>query len=110
MFYRTYTFYFVDIILGTSIQDRKFRTVHLNEAVVYAQRVERSHAVLYGTYLNPVFGKHGAACRFGHVIGNSVNDRLTFQVGTLNLISVIVRSRVESNGQIKSSVKTFPTE
>ena len=66
--------------------------------------------MLYGTYLNPVFREDSTACRFSHIIGNSVNDGLTFQVDTLNFISVIVRSRVESNGQIKSSVKTFPTE
>ena len=66
--------------------------------------------MLYGTYLRSVFGEYGTACRFGHIIGDSVNDGLTFQVGTLNLISVIVGSRVESNGQIKSCVKTFSTE
>ena len=66
--------------------------------------------MLYGTYFNSVFGEYSTACCLGHIIGNSVNNRLTFQVDTLNLISMVVRSRVESNGQVKSCMKTFPTE
>ncbi len=40
LLYCAYTFNFVDVILSASVQNRELRTVYLNQAVVYAQRIK----------------------------------------------------------------------
>ena len=66
--------------------------------------------MLYSTNLHAILGKNSAASGFSHVVRNRINDRLSLHVGALDFISVVVRSRIESNGQVKSRVKTFTTE
>ena len=107
---RAYAFYFVDVILGASVQDGEFGAVHLYQAVVYAQGVEGCHAMFHGADLHVVLGQHGAACRLDHVLGYGVDDGLSFQVGPLDLVSVVLGSRVEGYGQVEARVKTFAAE
>ena len=54
LFFCPYTFYFLYIILCAAVQNRKFRTIHLDEAVINAQCVKGCHTMLYGTYFDSV--------------------------------------------------------
>ena len=66
--------------------------------------------MFYGADLYIVFGQYSATCRLDHVFGHCVDDGLSFEVGPLDFISVIFRSRVEGYGQVEACVEAFSTE
>ena len=107
MFDGAYAFYLIDIILGASVQDGELRSVYLYQAVVNTQCIEGGHTMFHGTYFYSVLGEYGAAGGLGHIVCNGINGGLSFQIEALDLVSMIVRGRIESNGQVKSRMKTF---
>ena len=64
--------------------------------------------MFYGADLYIVFGQYSATCRLDHVFGHCVDDGLSFEVGPLDFISVVFRSRVEGYGQVEACVEAFP--
>ena len=51
--------------------------------------------------------QYGTALGIDYVLGNGVDDRLTLQVDSLNLITCILGCRVECNGQVQTCMQTF---
>lgn len=98
MFYSAYALYFVDIILGASVQNGKFRSVYLYQAVIDTQCIEGCHTMLHCAHLYSVFGDYSSTGSFGYVVCNGIEGRLSFQVDTLDFVSMVIRSRIESNG------------
>lgn len=45
-----------------------------------------------------------------NILCDGFNDRLTFEVDALNLIACVLRSRIESHGQVQTRMKTFAEE
>ncbi|CDB10361.1 unknown [Bacteroides sp. CAG:633] len=103
-------FYFVDVVLRTAVQNRKFRTVHLYQTVVYPQCVEGCHTMFDGADFYSVFGKYSTTCGLCYVVGYSINNGLSFHVDALDFVPVIVWGRIESNSQVKSRMKSFSAE
>ena len=51
--------------------------------------------MFYGAYFYSVFVEYRTSCGFCYVFSYSIDDGLAFHIGALNLITVIIRSRVE---------------
>ena len=102
--------YFVDILDGASVEDGKLGAVHLNETVVDAEGIECCQSVFHGRHSHFAFSQDGTSLGINHVFGNGVDDRHTFQVDTLNLVSGIFSSRVEGHGEAESGMQTLSAE
>lgn len=51
--------------------------------------------------------ENGAALGVAHVIGNSIDNRLTFQVNAFDLVAGIFGCGVESDGKVQSCVQSL---
>ena len=97
----------LDILLGTAVENRKFRAVDLYEAVVDAHGVEGSHTVLNGAATRVAACHDGAARGIYHVFGNGIDYGFALQVNALYLISVVFGGGVEGNGKAQTCVQAF---
>ena len=66
--------------------------------------------MFYGADFRVVLGQYGAACRLDHVLGYSVDNRLSFQVGALDFIAVVFGSRIEGHRQLEAGVQALAAE
>lgn len=103
--YAAYVFY---VYLRASVQYRQLRTVYLQEAVVYAQSVERGHGMLDGAAACIALRHHGSARGVNDVLRDSLYDGTSVKVYALYLVAVVFGGGVESDGKAKACVKTFP--
>ena len=92
---------------GRAVEDGELRAADLYEAVVDAQSVEGAEAVLHGADAYVALAEDGAALCVDHILGYSVDGRHPFEVDALNLITMILRSRIESDSEAQSGMKAF---
>ena len=107
LLFDTNTFDALDEILGTTIKDRKFRTVYLNEAIVDSASKESCHSMFYRAYFHSVLHKYSATCGFSHIISISIDNGLLFNVNSLDFIAEVFRSRRECNCQIQTRMQSL---
>ena len=97
----------LNIQLGATVENGKFRAVDLYEAVVDAHGIEGGHTMLDGAATR-LAARHDCAARgIYHVFGDGLNDGFAFQVNALYLISVVFGGGVEGNGEAQTCVQAF---
>ena len=98
------------ILDGRAVEDGELRTIDLDETVVDAQSIERSHTVFYRRYTYVTLTEHGAALGVCHIFSNGFDDGFTLHVDTLNLIARILWGRVEGYCQVQTCMQAFAIE
>ncbi len=63
-----------------------------------------------GAYFDSILRQYSTTGGFCHVVGYCIDSWLSFQINPLDFVSMIVRSRIKCNSEVKSSVKTFPAQ
>ncbi len=96
--------------LGAAVENRNFRTVDFDEAVVHAESVESGHSMFDSADGNFALAQYGAAVCGNHIFGYAVDSGLTFEVDALNFISVIFGSRTKFGIELASRMQTFAAE
>ena len=90
LLHKTHTVYAVDERLGASVKNRNLGAVNTYQAVIHSERVESSHGMLYGAYCYIAFANHRATLGSHYVFCKGIDSRRSFEVDTLNLISVVI--------------------
>ena len=90
-----------------SVEDGHFGTIQLNEAVVDAAGIKRCHSVFDGAYLDVAFHKNGATLGVTYQISIAIDNWLTFNICSLNLVSEVLFCRVEHRRDELTSVQTL---
>ena len=76
-----------------SVENRHLWAVELYKAVVDAHGIESRHGMLDGADLHVVLDKDRSALCVAYKISRTFNDRLSFDIYPLNLISIVLLSR-----------------
>ena len=66
--------------------------------------------MLHGADAHVALAKDGAALCVDHIFCYGIDSRHSFKVDALDLITMILRSRIESDGEAQSSMKAFSAE
>ncbi len=90
-----------------AVENGNFRTIYLDEAVVDARSVEGGHCMFDCADSGCALAHYCAAHGGYDILGQSVDYGFALDVDTLELISVIFRSRAESGLQACSGVQAF---
>ena len=110
LLFNAYTSDVLDVYLCAAVENGKFRCVDLYEAVVDFRGIQGCHGVFDGADRNVVFAQHGTALGVRHIFGDSIDDGLAFEVGTLYFISVVFGSRQECDFNVEPRMQAFPTQ
>ena len=78
--------------------------VNLYEAVINACSIDSCQTVFYCAYLNTVFVEYCTSSGFCYIFGNSIYNRLSFQIGTLYFVTEIIGSRIKSYREVQTCV------
>ena len=95
------------ILDGRAVEDGKLRAVNVDHTVVDTHRVEGGESVLYGRYTGIAFCQDCTTLGVNHILCYCVDDGLTFEVDTLDLVTRVLWSRIEGYGEIQSCMQAF---
>ena len=107
LFHQTYALDFLNENQSRTVKDGHFGTIQLNQTVVDSRSIKSSHRMLNRTYLHTVLQQDCAALSVSHIFCQTVDDRLIFQVNTLNLVSMMRRGRHECSCNKLTRVQTL---
>ena len=93
--------------LGAAVENRNLGAVDLYKAVVHAACIKGRHSMLYGAYGCVAFADNSAAHCRNYIFGQGVDYRLSFKIGALDFISVIIGSGTECGYEVSAGMKAF---
>ncbi len=91
---------------GTTVHDRHLRTVEFYEDIVDTAGIECSHRMFNCTDFGIAISNDRTALSLNDIIRKTVNDRLTFEIHSLNLVSVVHWCRTELRMDKPSCMKS----
>lgn len=66
--------------------------------------------MLHGRHAHIALSEHRSALCVDHMLGNGIDDRHSFKVYALYLVTIVLRSRVERHGEAQTCMQTLSTE
>ena len=85
----------LDEISGTAVEDRHLGCIDIDDAVIYAHRVEGTEGMLDGRYTPFTFFQDRTALRTGNVVRQGLVTGLFRQIDTTQANTGVSRCRVE---------------